>query len=150
MALDFLKDILGDAYTEDIGARVSEAVGKSFVAKNDFDAKNSELKAARAQLADAAKTIEGLQAEGKDLAAVRREAAEYKARAEQAEKDAAAQLEEYKFSTWPRTRAATRTSSARWQVKNGCRRCAPAPTGTRKQRPCLSSCRKTARMPSRI
>ena len=100
MALDFLKDILGDAYTEDIGARVSEAVGKSVVAKNDFDAKNSELKAARAQLADAAKTIEGLQAEGKDLAAVRREAAEYKARAEQAEKDAAAQLEEYKFSTW--------------------------------------------------
>lgn len=100
MALEFLKQILGDAYTEEIDARVSEAVGKAFVAKADFDAKNNELKAARTQLADAAKTIEGLQAEGKDLEAVRKEAADYKARAEQAEKDAAAQLEEYKFSSW--------------------------------------------------
>lgn len=98
--LDFLKEILGDAYTEDIDTRVSEEVGKAFVAKIDFDTKNSELKAAKAQLVDAEKTIEGLQAEGKDLEAVRKEAADYKARAEQAEKDAAEQLEEYKFSSW--------------------------------------------------
>ena len=98
--LDFLKEILGDAYTEDIGTRVSEEVGKRFVAKSDLEAKDNELKAAKDQLADAAKTIESLQEQGKDLEAVRKEAAEYKARAQQAEKDAAEQLEEYKFDTW--------------------------------------------------
>ena len=35
-----------------------------------------------------------------DIEAVRKEAAEYKAKAEQAEKDAAAQLDAYKFDTW--------------------------------------------------
>lgn len=98
--LDFLKEILGDVYTEDIGTRVSEEVGKRFVEKSDLEAKDNELKAAKDQLADAAKTIESLQEQGKDLEAVRKEAAEYKARAQQAEKDAAAQLEEYKFDTW--------------------------------------------------
>ena len=98
--LDFLKEILGDAYTEDIDTRVSEEVGKRFVAKSDFTAKSNELKAVQARLDDAAKTIESLQEQGKDLEAVRKEAAEYKARAQQAEKDAAAQLEEYKFDTW--------------------------------------------------
>ena len=98
--LDFLKEILGDAYTEDIGTRVSEEVGRRFVEKSDLEAKDNELKAAKDQLADAAKTIESLQEQGKDLEAVRKEAAEYKARAQQAEKDAAAQLEEYKFDTW--------------------------------------------------
>ena len=87
--LDFLKEILGDAYTEDIGTRVSEEVGKRFVEKSDLEAKDNELKAAKDQLADAAKTIESLQEQGKDLEAVRKEAAEYKARAQQAETDAA-------------------------------------------------------------
>lgn len=100
MAMDFLKNILGDAYTEDIEARVSTEIGKIFVAKSDFDAKNTELKAAKDQLADAAKTIEGLQATDKDIEAVRKEAADYKARAEQAEKNAAQQLEDYKFDGW--------------------------------------------------
>ena len=98
--LDFLKEILGDAYTEDIDTRVSEEVGKRFVAKSDFTAKSNELKAVQARLDDAAKTIESLQEAGKDLEAVRKEAEEYRARAQQAEKDAAAQLEEYKFDTW--------------------------------------------------
>lgn len=98
--LDFLKEILGDAYTEDIDTRVSEEVGKRFVAKSDFTAKSNELKAVQARLDDATKTIESLQEQGKDLEAVRKEAAEYKARAQQAEKDAAEQLEEYKFETW--------------------------------------------------
>ena len=90
--LDFLKEILGDAYTEDIDTRVSEEVGRRFVEKSDLEAKDNELKAAKDQLADAAKTIESLQEQGKDLEAVRKEAAEYKARAQQAE--------EYKFDTW--------------------------------------------------
>lgn len=100
MALEWLKPILKDAYTEEIDRAISAEIGRAFVAKNDFDAKNTELKGAKAQLAEANKTIEGLQAEGKDLETVRKEAADYKARAEQAEADAAAQLEAYKFDSW--------------------------------------------------
>ncbi len=98
--LEWLKGILGDAYTEEIDKAVAAEIGKAFVAKADFDAKNTELKAAKAQLADAGATIEGLRAEGKDLETLRRESEEYKARAAKAEQDAAAQLEDYKFSTW--------------------------------------------------
>lgn len=98
--LEWLKNILGSAYTEEIDKAVSAEIGKAFISKADFDAKNTELKAAKAQLADADKTIEGLRAEGKDLETLRREAEEYKARAAKAEQDAAAQLEDYKFNTW--------------------------------------------------
>ena len=92
MTFDWLKTLLGDAYTEDIDKTVATEIGKRFTAKADFEAKSTELKNAKAQLAEANKTIEGLQAADKDIEAVRKEAAEYKAKAEQAEKDAAAQL----------------------------------------------------------
>ena len=88
MTFDWLKTLLGDAYTEDIDKTVATEIGKRFTAKADFEAKSTELKNAKAQLAEANKTIEGLQA------------ADNKAKAEQAEKDAAAQLDAYKFDTW--------------------------------------------------
>ena len=47
----------------------------------------SLIHSSKAQLAEANKTIEGLQAADKDIEAVRKAAAEYKAKAEQAEKD---------------------------------------------------------------
>ena len=100
MTFDWLKTILGDTYTEDIDKTVATEIGKRFTAKADFEAKSTELKNAKAQLAEANKTIEGLQAADKDIESVRKEAADYKAKAEQAEKDAAAQLEAYKFDTW--------------------------------------------------
>ena len=100
MTFDWLKTLLGDAYTEDIDKTVAAEIGKRFTAKADFEAKSTELKNTKAQLAEANKTIEGLQAADKDIEAVRKEAAEYKAKAEQAEKDAAAQLDAYKFDTW--------------------------------------------------
>lgn len=100
MTFDWLKTLLGDAYTEDIDKTVATEIGKRFTAKADFEAKSTELKNTKAQLAEANKTIEGLQAADKDIEAVRKEAAEYKAKAEQAEKDAAAQLDAYKFDTW--------------------------------------------------
>lgn len=100
MALEFLKKILGDAYTEDIDKQVSAEIGKSFVAKTDFDAKNTELKTANQQLADAAATLEGFKAKDIDVETIRQQVDEYKGKAEQAAKDAAAQLEAYKFDTW--------------------------------------------------
>ncbi len=100
MALEWLKPILGDGYTEEIDKAISAEIGKGFVARTDFNELKETKKNVDAQLAEANKTIEGLQATDKDLETVRKEAAEYKARAEQAEKDAAAQLDAYKFDTW--------------------------------------------------
>ena len=99
MALEWLKPILGDGYTEEIDKAVSEQIGKGFVARADFNELKESKKSTDAQLAEANKTIESLQAADKDIEAVRKEAADYKAKAEQAQKDAAAQLEAYKFDS---------------------------------------------------
>ena len=100
MALEWLKPILGDGYTEEIDKAVSEQIGKGFVSRTDFNELKESKKSTDAQLSEANKTIESLQAADKDIEAVRKEAAEYKAKAEQAEKDAAEQLEAYKFNAW--------------------------------------------------
>lgn len=93
--LEWLKEILGDSYTEEIDKKVSAEIGKAFVAKGDFDAKNAEAKSLKNQLTEANKTIEGFKA--MDMDGVRREAEEWKAKAEQAEKDAAAQVAAVRF-----------------------------------------------------
>ena len=100
MALAFLKELLGDAYTEELAAKISEAVGKGFVARADFNELKETKKSLETQLAEANTAIEGFRAADKDIETVRKEAEAYKARAEQAEKDAAAQLEAYKFENW--------------------------------------------------
>lgn len=93
--LEWLKEILGDGYTEEVDKKVSVEIGKAFVAKTDFDAKNTENKTLKGQLTEANKKIQTF--EGMDIEAVRREAAEWKQKAEQAEKDAAAQVEAVRF-----------------------------------------------------
>lgn len=65
--LDWLKTIVGDHYTEDIDKQVSAEIGKGFVAKADFNAKNDELKKANDTikgLQDAAKKFEGADING--------------------------------------------------------------------------------------
>lgn len=42
--LSWLKEILGDSYTEDTEKKISQEIGKNFVAKADFNAKNDVLK----------------------------------------------------------------------------------------------------------
>lgn len=93
--LEWLKEILGESYTEEIDKKVSGEIGRAFVAKADFDGKNTELKAARAQLAEANRTIEGFKA--LDVDGVRRQAEEWKKKAEQAKQDAADQVAAVQF-----------------------------------------------------
>lgn len=49
--LEWLKTILGDAYTEEIDKKVSKEIGKNFVARKDFNVLNAEKK----RLAEAVK-----------------------------------------------------------------------------------------------
>lgn len=59
MKLQWIKDILGDAYTEEMDAKVSAALGERFVSRADFNAKNSrvtELETQVGKLEEQAKT----------------------------------------------------------------------------------------------
>lgn len=76
MALEWLKGILGDKYTEDIDKQISAEIGKAFVSKADFNTKNTELKNAKDALSDANKTIEGFKS--MDVDAIQKSADEWK------------------------------------------------------------------------
>lgn len=93
--LEWLKEILGESYTEEIDKRVSAEIGKGFVAKADFDAKNTELKTVKGQLSEANKAIEEFKS--LDIDGVRRAAAEWQKKAEQAERDAAQRIADMEF-----------------------------------------------------
>lgn len=95
--LEWLKTILGDNYSEDTDKKVSEEIGKGFVAKADFTAAKEAKKTLEAQLAEAGKAIEGFKA--MDIEGIKRAAEEYKVKAEEAEKGAATKIAEMEFST---------------------------------------------------
>lgn len=91
--LDWLKTILGEAYTEEIDKQVSAEIGKSFVSKADFNAINDTKKELEAQLNTANEAIQSMQEKAPDVEAIQQEAATYKAQAEQAKADADARAQ---------------------------------------------------------
>lgn len=93
--LEWLKNILGDSWTEDIDKKISAEIGKGFVARADFNAANEAKKAAETQLAEANKTIAGYKE--MDIDAIRQSAADWQAKAEQAQKDADARVAAVQF-----------------------------------------------------
>ena len=85
MTFDWLKTILGDAYRgRRQGRRRRDR--QTLYGEGRFRGAEHGTENIKAQLAEANKTIEGLQAADKDIEAVRKEAADYKAKAEQAGK----------------------------------------------------------------
>ena len=82
MALEWLKTILGENYTEDIDKKVSAEIGNAFVAKADFVTKNTKLKAAEDTLAQYKAEIETMKASNAS-------AEEYKTKFEQLQADIA-------------------------------------------------------------
>lgn len=69
--LDWLKTILGDAYSEEIDKKVSAEIGKSFVAKADFNATNEAKKQAEATVLERDRQLETLKASTGDVAALK-------------------------------------------------------------------------------
>lgn len=61
MALEWLKEILGDAYTEEIDTKVSQKVGKDFVARKDFNEQKKAADTLRVEIATKDATIKQLQ-----------------------------------------------------------------------------------------
>ena len=60
--LDWLKTILGEAYSEEIDKKVSEEIGKNFVARADFNTLNTEKKALADTVKERDKQLETLKA----------------------------------------------------------------------------------------
>ena len=67
--LEWLKTVLGDAYTPEIDTAVSQEIGKGFVARTDFNAKTAkvtELETEVKQLREGIKTRDTLTQQNKD------------------------------------------------------------------------------------
>ena len=62
MPLDWLKPILGEAYTDALDAQIAAEIGKGFISRADFNTKNEELKQAKVQITNHEKQLEGLKA----------------------------------------------------------------------------------------
>lgn len=70
---EWLKTILGDAYTEEIEKQIAQEIGKAFVAKKDFDAKNEELKQHKKTVADRDKQLDDLKGATGDVEALKKQ-----------------------------------------------------------------------------
>ena len=71
--LEFLKSILGDAYTEEIDQKISEEVGKIFVPKNDFNGAKTEIKSLKEQVAQRDSQLEELKKSSGDNETLRQQ-----------------------------------------------------------------------------
>lgn len=94
--LDWLKPILGEAYTEEIDKQVSAEIGKAFVSKTDFNAKNDALKTAQGELKAAQDTMAELEKAKGNAAELQKQIDQYKqaeAERQEAERQAAARAE---------------------------------------------------------
>lgn len=100
--LDWLKEILGEGYTEEIDKKVSEEIGKSFVSRSDFNSKNETVKDLTQRLTEANAKIEEFK--GMDIDGIKKEADNWKVKAEQAQKDADARIAEMEHDSLLRER----------------------------------------------
>lgn len=71
--LEWLKTILGDAYTDDIDKKVSEQIGKDFVARADFNAANEAKKTLDTQIKDRDKQLADLKKSSGDNEALKKQ-----------------------------------------------------------------------------
>lgn len=65
--LEWLKEILGDAYSEETDKRVSQEIGKNFVSRSDFNTKAEALRIAEGNLKDRDEQLATLRASSGDV-----------------------------------------------------------------------------------
>mgnify|MGYP002624354195 CR=1 FL=1 len=74
--LDWLKTILGDAYTDELDRKISQEIGKSFVARKDFNDKLSIIKQLEGTVAERDQQLETLKGSTGDIDAMKQQIAE--------------------------------------------------------------------------
>lgn len=67
MKLQWLKEIVGEAYTEEMDAAVCQALGKDFVARADFNEKNAKVKELETQVTQLNDTVKARDKQLDDL-----------------------------------------------------------------------------------
>lgn len=82
--LEWLKTILGDAYTEEIDKKVSEEIGKNFVARSDFNTLNAEKKSLADTVKERDNQLEELKKSSGDVAELKEKIATLQAENENA------------------------------------------------------------------
>lgn len=97
--LDWLKAILGDAYTDDIDTKVSAEIGKSFVARADFNTTNEAKKQLETSLAERDKQLKTLQESNGDAAALKEQIAQLQAANAAQAKTYAAEIKQLKINS---------------------------------------------------
>ena len=80
--LQFLKEILGDTYTEDIDKKIAEEIGKAFVSKTDFNSQGERLKGLETEIETRDKQLEELKTAAGDTDALNQRIAELQAQNE--------------------------------------------------------------------
>ena len=73
MAFDWLKSILGDSYTEEIDEKISAEIGKSFVARSDFNEVNTAKKQLEQDIATRDQQLTDLKNSEGDIAALKQQ-----------------------------------------------------------------------------
>lgn len=97
--LEWLKTILGDAWTEEIDKKVSDEIGKGFVARADFNTLNTEKKALADTVKDRDKQLETLKASTGDTEALKQQIATLQADNAAATKAHEAEIKRLKVDT---------------------------------------------------
>lgn len=77
--LEWLKTILGDAYTQDIDKKVSAEIGKAFVSKSDFNTVNETKKQLETALSERDAQLESLKSSNGDIDTLRKQITELQA-----------------------------------------------------------------------
>lgn len=97
--LDWLKTILGEAYSEEIDKKVSEEIGKNFVARADFNTLNTEKKNLADTVKERDKQLETLKASTGDVEALKTQIATLQTENATAAKAHEAEIKSLKIDT---------------------------------------------------
>lgn len=90
--LEWLKNILGDGYTDEVDAKVSAEIGKNFVSKADFNQVNTAKKKAEDDVKTRDQQLETLKKSTGDTAALQEQIATLQAQNAEAKKSYEAEL----------------------------------------------------------
>ncbi len=85
--LDWLKTILGEGYNEELDRKISQEIGKNFVARKDFNEKLNTIKTLEGTVAERDKQLETLKGSTGDIDAMKQQIADLQ-KQNKADKDA--------------------------------------------------------------
>lgn len=97
--LEWLKEILGDSYTDEVDSKVTAALKERYVLRSDFADKEKELNAAKTALGERDKQLETLRSATGDAEALRKQISDLQAENAQKEQAHLAEMAAFRLDT---------------------------------------------------